>query len=166
MEKSWNCVFEFLLEPCSTYFQGKQVQAGEVVNPGDVLDLNENAKALRKAHTRLKLDVEKYMGELSTVIGKMGPAFKQLKNSEKGTMEEIEEVRALYRKEALQRKLLYNQVYATAYLNLKVPIATKVVCFFRLLKCLRSLFGKQCGPRSDCSYWSSLFWVHAVCFYT
>ena len=28
----------------------------------------------------------------------------------------------------------------------------------RLLKCLRSLYGKQCGPRSDCSYSSSLFW--------
>ena len=27
-----------------------------------------------------------------------------------------------------------------------------VVCFSRLLKCLRSLYGKQCGPRSDCSY--------------
>ena len=51
-------------------------------------------------------------------------------------------------------------------LNLKAPIATKVVCFSRLLKCLRSLYGKQCGPRSDCSYRSSLFWVHAVCFYT
>ena len=38
-------------------------------------------------------------------------------------------------------------------------IATKVVCFSRLLKCLRSLYGKQCGPRSDCSYRSSLFWV-------
>ena len=37
-------------------------------------------------------------------------------------------------------------------------------CIFRLLKCLRSLYGKQCGPRSDCS--SSLFWVHAVCLYT
>ena len=36
----------------------------------------------------------------------------------------------------------------------------------RLLKCLSSLYGKQCGPRSDCSYRSSLFWVHAVCFYT
>ena len=47
-----------------------------------------------------------------------------------------------------------------------MPIATKVVCFSRLLKCLRSLYGKQCGPRSDCSYRSSLFWVHAVCFYT
>ena len=51
-------------------------------------------------------------------------------------------------------------------LTLNAPIATKVVCFSRLLKCLRSLYGKQCGPRSDCSYRSSLFWVHAVCFYT
>ena len=51
-------------------------------------------------------------------------------------------------------------------LPLKAPIATKVACFSRLLKCLRSLYGKQCGPRSDCSYRSSLFWVHAVCFYT
>ena len=42
----------------------------------------------------------------------------------------------------------------------------KVVCFSRLLKCLRSLYGKLCGPRSDCSYRSSLFWVLAVCFYT
>ena len=51
-------------------------------------------------------------------------------------------------------------------LTLNEPIATKVVCFSHLLKCLRSLYGKQCGPRSDCSYRSSLFWVHPVCFYT
>ena len=50
-------------------------------------------------------------------------------------------------------------------LTLKAPIATKVVCFSRLLKCLRSLYGKQHGPRSDCSYRSSLFCVHTVCFY-
>ena len=37
-------------------------------------------------------------------------------------------------------------------LTLKAPIAKKVICFFRLLKCLRSIYGKQCGPRSDCSY--------------
>ena len=52
-------------------------------------------------------------------------------------------------------------------LALNAPIATKVVCFSRLLKRLRSLNGKQCGPRSDCSYdctyRSSLFWVHTVC---
>ena len=52
------------------------------------------------------------------------------------------------------------------HLTLYAKIATKVVCFSRLLKCLRSLYGKQCGPSSDCSYRSSLFWVHAVCFYT
>ena len=51
-------------------------------------------------------------------------------------------------------------------LTLNTPIATKVVCFYRLLKCLRSLYGKQCGPRSDCSYRSSLFSAHAVCFYS
>ena len=51
-------------------------------------------------------------------------------------------------------------------LTINAPIATKVVGFSRLLKCLRSLYGNQCGPRSDCSYRSSLFWVHPVCFYT
>ena len=51
-------------------------------------------------------------------------------------------------------------------LTLNAQIATKVVCFSRLLKCLRNLYGKQCGPRTDCSYRSSLFWVHAVRFYT
>ena len=53
-------------------------------------------------------------------------------------------------------------------LTLNAPIATKVVCFSSLLKCLRSLFGKQCGPRLDCSYRSSLIWVHTDCdcFYT
>ena len=51
-------------------------------------------------------------------------------------------------------------------LTLNAPIATKVVCFSRLLKCLRSIYDKQCGPRSDCSVKSSLFWVHAVGFYT
>ena len=56
--------------------------------------------------------------------------------------------------------------FGTAILTLNVPITTKVVCFSRLLKCLRSHYGKQCGPRSDCSYRSSLFWVHADCFYT
>ena len=44
--------------------------------------------------------------------------------------------------------------------NLNAQITTKVVCFSRLLKCLRSIYGKQCGPRSDCR--SSLFWVHTV----
>ena len=48
--------------------------------------------------------------------------------------------------------------YANFLLTLIAPITTKVICFSRLPKCLRSLYGNQCGPRSD--------WNHAVCFYT
>ena len=44
-------------------------------------------------------------------------------------------------------------------MRLSAPIATKVVCFSLLLKCLRNLYGKQCGHRSDCSFRSSLYWV-------
>ena len=32
----------------------------------------------------------------------------------------------------------------------------------RLLKVFRNPYDKQCVPRSDCSYWSILIWVHAV----
>ena len=57
------------------------------------------------------------------------------------------------------------QSYLVLKLALKEPITTKVVCFSCLLKCLRNLYDKQCGPRSDCSHRSSLIWVHPVCFY-
>ena len=63
-------------------------------------------------------------------------------------------------------KLLTEQHLEFLSLTLKAPMATKVVCFSHLLKCLRSLYGKQCGPRPDCSYWSSLIWVHNVSFHT
>ena len=47
---------------------------------------------------------------------------------------------------------LYVEPGDTSSLILNAPITTKVVCFSSLLKCLRSLCGKQCGPRPDCSY--------------
>ena len=43
------------------------------------------------------------------------------------------------------------------FLTINAPIATKVICFSHLLICLRSLYGKQCGPRSDCCSGSTLF---------
>ena len=50
--------------------------------------------------------------------------------------------------------------------SLKRQSQQKSSALLVFLKCLRSLFGKECGPRLDCSYRSNLFWVHAVCFYT
>ena len=41
-------------------------------------------------------------------------------------------------------------------LALKAPIATKVICFSRLLKCLRSLNDKQFGPRSGSTMFASI----------
>ena len=69
-------------------------------------------------------------------------------------------------KSTLKRSYDKQNLTLVVILTLNVLMATKVVCFSRLLKCLRSLYGKQRGPRSDCSYRSSLIWVHAVCFYT
>lgn len=42
-----------------------------MVNPDDILDLNANAKELRKAHARLKVDVERYMGDLKHIMMKV-----------------------------------------------------------------------------------------------
>ena len=42
-------------------------------------------------------------------------------------------------------------------LSLMSKSQQKLSAFSRLLKCLRSLYGKQCGPRTDCSYRSTLF---------
>ena len=60
----------------------------------------------------------------------------------------------------------YSLTFCQKMLALKIPITTKVVCFSRLPKCFRNIYGKQSGPRLDCSFRSSLFWVNAVCFYT
>ena len=42
-------------------------------------------------------------------------------------------------------------------LTLNVPIATKVTCFSRLLKCLRSINSEQCGPIGAVCSGSMLF---------
>jgi hypothetical protein len=70
--------------------------------------------------------------EILILVFQIGPAFKQMKQSEKGTKNEIEEVRALYRKEALQRRLLYNQVinpYHPKYLKESSGLVVKVSAF-------------------------------------
>ena len=45
-------------------------------------------------------------------------------------------------------------------------LSDKTYLSLGLLSPLRGLNGKQNGPRSDCSYWSSLFWVRTFCLYT
>ena len=50
----------------------------------------------------------------------------------------------------LKRKYFFSKnVHSYRVCSFNATIGKKVVCFSRLLKCLRSLYGKQCGPRSD-----------------
>ena len=56
--------------------------------------------------------------------------------------------------------------YANFLLILIAPITTKVICFSRLPKCLRSLYGNQCGPRSDCSYHQTTLFASILKFAT
>ena len=54
--------------------------------------------------------------------------------------------------------------FSTISLTLKAPITTIVVCLSSA-SYFKSHFCKQCGPRSDCCFRSSLIWVHTVCLY-
>ena len=60
--------------------------------------------------------------------------------------------------------LFFPSINEPAHLiTLNAPIATKVICFSRLLKCLRGLYGKQCGPRLDCE--QSVLGPHCLLLY-
>ena len=66
----------------------------------------------------------------------------------------------------LLRQDNWNQKNCSYSLNPLCSNRNKSGLLSRLLKFLKSLYSKQCGPRSDCSYRSNLIWVHPVCFYT
>ncbi|XP_048738988.1 kinesin-like protein klp-3 isoform X2 [Ostrea edulis] len=87
-----------------------EVVKEETVNPEDIVLLNNTAKELRKSQVHLKMEVQRYFDVLRGQIAKAKDGVKNIKSSSSGSQEEMEEVRALYRKEAMQRKLLYNQL--------------------------------------------------------
>ena len=93
-----------------------------------------------------------------------GPAFSGFTLSRVLFLRKFSEKVTLQKKSQSKKRLQFDSAFIVLTLN--APITIKVVCFSRLLKCLRSLYGEQCRPRSDCSYRSSLFWVHTVFFYT
>ena len=82
-----------------------------------------------------------------------------------------DEVTALRSKLDIRVGIIVSQdLKISKIITLNAPIATKVICFSRLLNCLRSLYGKQCGPRSDCPYpigavcsGSTLFILYLIC---
>ncbi|BFZ08123.1 hypothetical protein BsWGS_11162 [Bradybaena similaris] len=76
----------------------------------DLEQLNRKVKNLRKSHVHLKMDVLRNIGSVNSVIKEAIKAAADLKNKGVGSQRELEEIRALYQKESLQRRLLYNQL--------------------------------------------------------
>ncbi|KAK3796846.1 hypothetical protein RRG08_015008 [Elysia crispata] len=72
--------------------------------------LNRKVKSLRKSHVHLKMDMLRNIGSVGAVIKDAIKAAADLKKSDVGSQQELEEIRSLYQKEALQRRLLYNQL--------------------------------------------------------
>ena len=71
---------------------------------------NEKVKKLDQQQIVLKDFVVEEFEKLKGMLRQLAESYSQLKGSEANLGEEIEEVRALYRKEMLQRKLLYNEL--------------------------------------------------------
>ncbi|XP_041348791.1 kinesin-like protein KIN-14E isoform X2 [Gigantopelta aegis] len=76
----------------------------------DLEILNSTAKDLHKSHVHLKMNVERHLGMLQQMVKEVANAAKQMKNQKAGQAQELDEIRALYQKEVVQRKMLYNQL--------------------------------------------------------
>jgi len=71
---------------------------------------NEKAKKIDEQHNNLKDFVIKELDKLKLMLKQLAESYFAMRNGESDLGSEIEEVRALYRKEMLQRKLLYNEL--------------------------------------------------------
>ncbi|KAK3103694.1 hypothetical protein FSP39_021089 [Pinctada imbricata] len=87
-----------------------QVVKEPTINPDDLDMLSNSAKELRKCQAQLKMQCQRNFDSIKDMMAKAVNGMRQIKSTSSGSMEEMEEVRALYRKEAMQRKLLYNQL--------------------------------------------------------
>ncbi|ESO91298.1 hypothetical protein LOTGIDRAFT_228774 [Lottia gigantea] len=72
--------------------------------------LNTKTTEIHKCHAQFKLTVERQLEALKTMILQANETAKKLGESDVGHMKELEEIRSLYQRESLQRKLLYNQL--------------------------------------------------------
>ena len=71
---------------------------------------NEKVKKMDEQQNNLKDFVVKELEKLKNMLKQLAECYQLMRGGETDLGAEIEEVRALYRKEMLQRKLLYNQL--------------------------------------------------------
>ncbi|XP_030072175.1 kinesin-like protein klp-3 [Microcaecilia unicolor] len=82
----------------------------QLFEPKKLARLSKAARDLNISNQQLKATVSLSLSEFGQHISKLGSVILELKDFELGSTKEIEELRTLYKREALERKLLYNQL--------------------------------------------------------
>ncbi|XP_054752389.2 kinesin-like protein klp-3 [Lytechinus pictus] len=84
--------------------------AGPTVDEETLRKLDKDAKELDKANLTLKKEVQQGFNEMIEMMKEASAALSKMKRMDSGNVKELDELRVLYRKECLQRKLLYNKL--------------------------------------------------------
>ncbi|PAA67382.1 hypothetical protein BOX15_Mlig012450g1, partial [Macrostomum lignano] len=85
-------------------------QTQETISKDELKKLYNGVKSMHKVYLQLVSETKTQKEFTSKKITELKESMKRLKQCGSVTEEQIEEVRTLYRREALQRKLLYNQL--------------------------------------------------------
>ncbi|KAK7482767.1 hypothetical protein BaRGS_00025933 [Batillaria attramentaria] len=88
----------------------KGAPAADMFDPAQLEELTKSARELHKTQTHLKMTVISQSDAIKQLIAETIRAVADIRSSDSGSAQELEEIRALYQKEALQRRLLYNQL--------------------------------------------------------
>ncbi|KAL8595184.1 hypothetical protein ACOMHN_013857 [Nucella lapillus] len=88
----------------------KPPTAAEMFDPEQLEALTTSAQSLHKSHALLRMTITSQFDVMKQLIAETAGAVKDIRNSDAGSQQELEEIRALYQREALQRRLLYNQL--------------------------------------------------------
>ncbi|XP_076447474.1 uncharacterized protein LOC143284568 [Babylonia areolata] len=88
----------------------KPPTAAEMFDPEQLEALTKSAQSLHKSHAHLRMTITSQFDIMKQLIAETASAVSDIRKCDSGSQLELEEIRALYQKEALQRRLLYNQL--------------------------------------------------------
>lgn len=85
-----------------------QKKAAAVFDPLTLQSVNKQTRNLHKSHKNLQMEAAEFFGSFKKMLYEVRTGFDKIRQSDSGAAQELEDMRELYRKEALQRKFLYN----------------------------------------------------------
>ncbi|XP_067855236.1 uncharacterized protein [Heptranchias perlo] len=95
------------------------IPPGSFSEPKKLVEISKFTRELSISNRQLRFIFNCKMSEISHLINQLANPVLKLKNMEAGSTKEIEDLRSLYRKEALEKTLLYNKLQEL-YGNIRV----------------------------------------------